>query len=265
MVNSLTPAVPAVRALTWPRLLYLAAGLEVAVLAVMIVVQRDLLALALAGLILVGLGLWLGRARLGATRLPLRRWLAAGWPGLLVLGLVFTDIAAYTATGALSNLLSHAGLFALALPAALAVLSLTGLAAAVAVWRSRAAPGAGWRMAPWVAGVALVAFASLIVAGLLGGQRVVAAPLPSTILLNTSNMKFSDTHLEAAAGMVTLRLSNSDLFWHTFNVDALGVSVQAPVGGEREITFTAAPGVYEFYCAIPGHALIGMQGTLVVK
>jgi uncharacterized cupredoxin-like copper-binding protein len=66
------------------------------------------------------------------------------------------------------------------------------------------------------------------------------------------------------AGTVT-SVSNSDLFWHTFTVDALGVSVQAPVGGEREITFDAAPGVYAFYCAIPGHALIGMRGTLTVK
>jgi uncharacterized cupredoxin-like copper-binding protein len=171
-----------------------------------------------------------------------------------VLALVFTDIAAYTATGALSNLVSHEGLLDLATPAALAVLSLTGLASVGALGRSlrRAQPEAGAAAAPWVAAAALVVFVALVVAALLGGQRVIAAPLPSTVILTTSNMKFSNPDLQAAAGTVTLRLSNSDLFWHTFTVDALGVSVQAPVGGEREITFDAAPGIYEFYCAIPG-------------
>ena len=32
-----------------------------------------------------------------------------------------------------------------------------------------------------------------------------------------------------------------------------------------EVTFTAAPGTYTFYCAIPGHESIGMRGTLTVR
>jgi hypothetical protein len=134
------------------------AGIEVSLLAVLVVAQRDLLALALGLIILTGLALWLGRARLGAARLPVRGWLGAGWGGLLVLALVFTDIAAYTATGALSNLVSHEGLLDLATPAALAVLSLTGLAAVVALGVSlrRAQPEAG--CPPWVVAAALVVF-----------------------------------------------------------------------------------------------------------
>lgn len=267
MVNTLARPTTLRGALTWPRLLVATAGIEVAVLAVMVVAHRDLLALALGLIILAGLALWLGRARLGAARLPLRRWLGAGWAGLLVLALVFTDIAAYTATGALSNLLSREGLLDLATPAALAVLSLTGLGATVAVGLDvrRGRPAGGAQAAPWVAAAALVGLAGLLLAGVVGGQRVQAAPLPSTVTLTTANMQFSEPDLKVSAGEVTLRLSNSDLFWHTFTVEALGVDVQAPVGGEREVTFTAAPGVYAFYCAIPGHALIGMTGTLTVR
>ncbi len=267
MVNTRERSASKLGVLNWRRLLYAAAGIEVILLAVMVIVQRDLLALALGLIILAGLALWLGRARLAASRLPPPRWLGAGWAGLLVLALVFSDIAAYTATGALSNLVSHEGLLDLATPAALAVVSLTGLVAVVALGLSvrRRQTEAGTGAARWVAAAALLVFGALIVAGAVGGQRVLAAPLPSTVGLNTSNMQFSNPDLQAAAGPVTLRLSNSDLFWHTFTVDALGVSVQAPVGGEREITFTAAPGVYAYYCAIPGHALIGMRGTLTVK
>ncbi len=267
MVNAIERPISLGRGLSWQQVLYAAAGGELVLLAVMVAVQRDLLALALAGIILAGLGLWRGRARLTALRLPVRGWLGRGWAGLLVLALVFLDIAAYTATGALSNLVSHEGFLPLAIQAALAVLSLTGLVAVVAVGVGlrRNQPAAAAPAAPWVAGVGVVVFVGLVVAGLVGGQRVVAAPLPSTVSLNTSNMRFSNTELQASAGLVTLRLSNSDLFWHTFNVDTLGVGVQAPVGGEREISFSAAPGVYEFYCAIPGHALLGMKGTLTVK
>jgi plastocyanin len=251
--------------LTWRRLLTLAAGVEVGLLVIMVATRRDLLALALAGIIVTGWSLWQGRDRLAASRLPARHWLGSGLPGLVMLGLVFTDIAAYTVTGAYSNLVSREALIDLATPAALAVLSVTGLGATVAVGLTRADPLAGARQAPRVAGAGVLVLVALLLAGMAAGQRAPAPPAPSALALNTVNMAFSNIALSAQAGTITLRLANSDLFWHTFTVDALGVNVQAPVGGERQVVFTAAPGVYEFYCAIPGHALIGMKGTLTVR
>jgi uncharacterized cupredoxin-like copper-binding protein len=32
----------------------------------------------------------------------------------------------------------------------------------------------------------------------------------------------------------------------------------------RSASFEAKPGTYEFYCRIPGHATLGMRGTLTV-
>jgi plastocyanin len=251
--------------LSWQRLLLGTAGVELVLLAGMVAARGDLLALALAAIIGLGLGLWLGRDRLGTSGLPARGWLGTGLPGLIVLGLVFADIAAYTVTGALSNLLSREALLDLATPAALAVLSLVGLAAAVAVGLTRRDSGAGARAAGWTAGLGVLTFAAVMVVGVAVGARAPQTPAPSALTLDTVNMAYSATELRAQAGEITLRLSNSDLFWHTFTVDALDVNVQAPVGGEREVRFTAAPGVYEFYCAIPGHALIGMTGTLTVE
>ena len=40
--------------------------------------------------------------------------------------------------------------------------------------------------------------------------------------------------------------------------------VPQPVNGEQSVTFSAPPGTYAFYCAIPGHESIGMRGTLTV-
>ncbi len=251
--------------LNWRRLLYGAVALEAVLLAVLVAGLRDLLALALMLIIGLGLALWLGREWLGGQRLPLRGWLGSGAPGLIVLALVFADIAAYTLTGAYSNVISGEAFADYALPGALGVLSVIGLAAAMAVWVRRPEPEADAAGASWTAAAGLAAFGALLGAGLLVARTAPVTPPPSALELDTINMSYSQSELAAAAGEITLRLSNSDLFWHTFTVDELDVNVQAPVGGERLVTFSAAPGEYAFYCAIPGHALIGMRGTLTVK
>ena len=50
----------------------------------------------------------------------------------------------------------------------------------------------------------------------------------------------------------------------TFTIDALHVNVDVPIGANRRVTFSAAPGRYEFYCRVPGHKAAGMKGTLIV-
>jgi nitrite reductase (NO-forming) len=54
---------------------------------------------------------------------------------------------------------------------------------------------------------------------------------------------------------------------HDFTVDELGVHVVVAPGETVEVTIPedAAPGEYEFYCSVPGHAAAGMVGTLVVQ
>jgi plastocyanin len=85
------------------------------------------------------------------------------------------------------------------------------------------------------------------------------------MVLATEGLKFSSTALSATSGQITVAMANHDLFWHTFTVDALGVDLKVPVGGEQTVTFNAPPGTYTFYCAVPGHDLAGMRGTLVVR
>jgi hypothetical protein len=46
-------------------------------------------------------------------------------------------------------------------------------------------------------------------------------------------------------------MTNHDLFCHTFTIDELDVDLEAPLGGAREVSFTAPPGTYRFYCRCP--------------
>src|SRR5215213_2533817 len=66
---------------------------------------------------------------------------------------------------------------------------------------------------------------------------------------------------------VTITLMNTGASSHTVDIDALNVHTGdiAP-GATTTVTINAAPGDYQYYCAIPGHREGGMVGTLhVVK
>jgi plastocyanin len=84
-------------------------------------------------------------------------------------------------------------------------------------------------------------------------------------VVETTNVAFVPDTLQASGGQVTVAVRNRDLFWHTFTIDALGVDVRAPVGRLRSAAFEARPGAYSYYCRIPGHATLGMRGTLTVR
>ena len=77
-------------------------------------------------------------------------------------------------------------------------------------------------------------------------------------------MAYSTDNLVAESGAVNIRLANHDLFWHTLTIDELNVDLSVLVGSEREAGSPAPPGTYTYYCAIPGHELLGMLGTLTI-
>ena len=77
-------------------------------------------------------------------------------------------------------------------------------------------------------------------------------------------MAFVPDTLRTGGGQVTVAVRNRDLFWHTFTIDRLGVDVGVSVVGLRTASFEAEPGTYSYYCRIPGHAALGMRGTLTV-
>jgi cyclophilin family peptidyl-prolyl cis-trans isomerase/uncharacterized cupredoxin-like copper-binding protein len=105
---------------------------------------------------------------------------------------------------------------------------------------------------------------------------VEAAPtvsLPPTevtvIELHAKDIAFVPTELtiEAADEPVTIRMLNTGAALHDFSIDALDISVSANPGETVDIVIPAgtAPGVYDFYCNVPGHKEAGMVGKLIVK
>jgi hypothetical protein len=244
---------------------------ELLLLLLTIVTLRDLLAAALAIILLVGLALFTLRgkvfgflfqmiARVIMWRIPEERL------GALVLGFLFADIGFYTLTGAATNLWNGIYGAATILPASLAAFSLIGfVAAAVCLLQPRKSIMPNPLTVNFVVGVLLV-WSIVTGIGLLGGSRTTRAPLPpSALAITTENMAYSKIALNARAGQVIVALENHDLFWHTFTVDQLGVDIKVPMQATQQVEFQAAPGVYTFHCTIPGHEMLGMVGTLTVQ
>jgi plastocyanin len=88
-----------------------------------------------------------------------------------------------------------------------------------------------------------------------------------TIMITASPGVFNPDVITVQSGVtVNLVIENTGAENHTFTVDELGIDVLISPGTEEEITFTVdEAGVYEYYCAIPGHREAGMFGTLIVE
>ena len=223
---------------------------ETALLFVVGAYLRDAEALALAFIVLLTLGWILFRP---GRILP-----------VVVRGLVFADVAFWMVPAVVSNATSNASLGSIVVPGILGTTALVGLIGAAGFLVSRGNQAAGRVVAPIVVGAAVVVMLAVAAyAGLTSsGANITRA---GDLVISATNARYSTTTLTADAGTVTVDFTNNDLFWHTFTVPALGVDLRAPVKGQRRVSFHAAPGTYEFFCAIPGHKQIGMRGTLVIR
>ncbi len=87
----------------------------------------------------------------------------------------------------------------------------------------------------------------------------------------SDQLTFSTKTLTAKAGRVTVVLHNlaSDYDEHNIAIKGHGVNVKGKIvygpTGISTVTATLKPGVYEFYCSVPGHEAGGMKGVLIVK
>lgn len=233
------------RPLTWDRVAAIGGIIECALLFLMAVVLADLEALVVTAALATGLLLLRRHRRI---------------TGMAGLGSVSAVVLAFMLTAAASNLSHAQGFIAIAIPSSLAVTALVVLTSAGASL-VRAPAEAGTRWVVW--GAAAVEAMVLLAALLVPAEGAPAAP--DDLVLTSSGVAFSRTDLVTAEGSVTVRMSNEDLFWHTFTIEELGVDLAVPVGATRSITFEAPAGLYRFYCRVPGHPEAGMVGTLEVR
>jgi plastocyanin len=234
----------------WFWLVQVAATVEAALLLVAGAYLRDAEALTLAFVVLATLG-WI-LLRPGRV-IP-----------VLVRALVFADVAVWMVPAAVSNALNQGSLGSIALPATLGTTSVVGLLAAAGFLLTRGSPTAGRRISRVVAAAAvLVILAVTGFAAATGSVRSTTAA--GDLVISATNARYSATTLTAEHGTLAVDFTNNDLFWHTFTVTALGVDIRLPVKGRQRVSFNAASGTYEFFCAIPGHRGIGMHGTLTIN
>lgn len=233
----------ATRPLSWRRLLRITAVADLVALWAVAAWFSDLEAAA------VGVGFGVG--------LLLLRW-RSGLIGKLLLAVLFIDVLAWMVLGAITNIAGGEPLGAVLVPAVLSGISLTGLVATIASFRRHTSAGRGTAVA---AGLGAVVVVVAVIAALVTPEQATA---DADVLLVSEDVLFDRSTIEVPAGELTVALENRDLFWHTFTVDELGVDLAVPVSADRQVTFTAEPGTYTFYCRIPGHET-RMAGTLIVR
>jgi plastocyanin len=82
-------------------------------------------------------------------------------------------------------------------------------------------------------------------------------------------LKFEPATATAKAGKATISFNNSASIEHNLTIASPsgGVLAATPTfaGGSKTLSVTLKPGVYKFYCTIPGHRQGGMEGTLTVQ
>jgi plastocyanin len=96
-----------------------------------------------------------------------------------------------------------------------------------------------------------------------GADDEEAAPAPGSLDLTASGFAFTPGSLEATGTEFTINLSNNDEVGHNLTIEDLDVDEDAKVGESVEVSVTgAAPGTYEYFCAIHPDT---MRGELTVS
>jgi plastocyanin len=120
---------------------------------------------------------------------------------------------------------------------------------------------------------ALILAIALAVAGCGGGKKSSSSGgggggASLTLNADKSALKFDKTSLSAAAGKVTIAMTNPSSLQHNIAIEGNGVEQKGDVvgnGGTSTVTATLKAGTYTFYCSVDGHRAAGMQGKLTVK
>jgi plastocyanin len=128
----------------------------------------------------------------------------------------------------------------------------------------------------------IVAFAGLTAALALGAcssddgekkaggtttESTAASASGAALNVEAHDISLTPKELQATAGDVTIRYSNSGAIQHTLLIDGVsGFKLDVTKTGETDTgTVKLAPGAYTMYCDIPGHRAAGMEGRLVVS
>jgi plastocyanin len=96
-----------------------------------------------------------------------------------------------------------------------------------------------------------------------GGHPLALAANPQ------GQFKYMPSTLSAPAGTVAISFTNVSPVEHNLTVASASGQVLGATptikGTTKTLTLSLKPGVYKFYCTVPGHRAAGMEGTLTVR
>jgi hypothetical protein len=194
-------------------------------------------------------------------------WLLAAVPGLLLVLLKARELP-YDLTHPAN---SYSFIVAIVVLAAAPAMIAGGIAAFLDVRRGPATwtrtGRAGWVITAVVGAVAGAATTSLLAGSASAGGGGVAEAPTTTGVLAAENTKFVETRLTMKDKEVLgLFVTNRDGFGHAFDIDSLGIHVLLPPSSTTAVAIKpTGPGNLQFYCSVPGHLDVGMEGTISVQ
>jgi plastocyanin len=83
-----------------------------------------------------------------------------------------------------------------------------------------------------------------------------------------AQIAFDTTTLTSKPGKVTIDFTNPSALEHDVAIEEEGEEIAGSeliAEGKTSVSAELAPGTYTFYCTVPGHREVGMEGTLTVK
>ncbi len=98
------------------------------------------------------------------------------------------------------------------------------------------------------------------------------APAPAGALKLEANpegqLKYTTSSLTAKAGKVSIDFTNMSPLGHNVTIESSAHKILGATptfqGASKVLTLDLKPGIYKFFCSVPGHRMAGMEGTLTV-
>jgi len=112
--------------------------------------------------------------------------------------------------------------------------------------------------ARFMSAAALLVVLGIVVAPALGARTHASV---TAVTVTATEFKFKLSKLTVPHGKVTFTVVNKGKIPHDFKINGKKTALVSP-GKSAKLTVTFAKGKFKYLCTVPGHAGLGMKGTL---
>jgi uncharacterized cupredoxin-like copper-binding protein len=112
-----------------------------------------------------------------------------------------------------------------------------------------------------ISAAALLAVPGIVAAPAFGARSHASA---AAVTVTATEFKFKLSKLSVPHGTVVFTVVNKGKIQHDFKINGKKTPLIKP-GKTTKLTVTFKAGKFKYLCTVPGHASLGMKGTLTVK